>query len=380
MKIIPFNKPFLTGKETTYINQAVQLGELSGEGQFGKKCEKFLEGFLQNRSKVLLTPSCTAALELISLLLELKEGDEVILPSFTFVTTASAFVMRGAKPVFADIDPITLNILPSEIERLITDKTKAVVIVHYAGWPCDMESILDITKKHNLVLIEDAAHALGSSYKERQIGTFGDFATFSFHETKNVTCGEGGALVVNNEKYLDKAYIIRDKGTNRRQFQRGDVAFYSWVDLGSSYVMSDVLSAFLMAQLENISQINSRRREIHSLYYHSLKSLLELDQLFFPTYIGNSDFTAHLFFILLKDEDTRKELQNYLKSKNIYAVFHYQPLHLSPFVEKKWGRQDLLVNCENITRRLLRLPMHNSLSEEEVLFVADEIENFFVNK
>lgn len=380
MTKLPFNKPKLTGKELKYIEQSVLQGEISGEGPFGKKCEAFLENFLGNDCKVLLTPSCTAALEISALLLDLKEDDEVIIPSFTFVSTASAFALRGARPVFADIDPLTLNIAPAEIERLITKNTKAIVVVHYAGWPCEMDKIVAISKKYDIPLIEDAAHALGSTFRNQQIGTFGDFATFSFHETKNVTCGEGGALVINNPKYIERAYIIRDKGTNRRQFQKGDVAFYSWVDLGSSFVMSDVLSAFLLAQLENIEEINSKRKAIHSFYSEHLKPLKEKGLIDFPKYQGECNFSAHLFFILVKNQEIRTKLQYYLRENEIYAVFHYQPLNRSQYILKQWPKfQQTLPYCENISSRLLRLPLYNSLEIEDVKLICDKINNFFSN-
>lgn len=378
---IPFNKGSMLGNELTYIKEAVDSNVISGEGHFAKRCEAFLSDYLSQeknpKPESLLVPSCTHALEMCALLLNLKEGDEVIMPSFTFVSTALAFTLRGVKVVFADICPDTLNITPEEISKKISKKTKAIVLVHYAGFSCNMTGIMKLSKTHNIPVVEDAAHALGTLYKGQMLGTFGTFATFSFHETKNVSCGEGGALIVNDEEYVDRAHIIRNKGTNRRNFQRGDVPFYSWVDLGSSYVIGDVLAAFLYAQLEHIEKINSHRREIYKTYQEGLAGLRNKGILSFPNRADLEDSSAHLFFTLFENENERKSLQNHLRTKAIDSVFHYQPLHNSTFAVDTWGRPDDLPITESIASRLLRLPMFNSLKIEEAKHITNVINEFY---
>jgi dTDP-4-amino-4,6-dideoxygalactose transaminase len=381
--MIHFNSPSIVGSELDYIRQAVELGVLSGEGAFARKCASAIQRLLGEDCHVMLTSSCTSALEMSALLLDIRKGDEVIMPSFTFVSTANAFALRGAKPVFADIDPITLNIRPSEIERLITKRTKAVVLVHYAGWPCDMDKIIPLLKDRNIALIEDAAHALGSTYRGNFLGTFGSLSTFSFHETKNITCGEGGALIINDPLLIDRAYIIRDKGTNRRQFQRGDAAFYAWVELGSSYVVSDVLAAFLAAQLEHLDSINERRLAIVRRYSDGLGDLRQSAKLSFPLsseYPSDSKSNGHLFFILLESHAVRECLRLYLLENQVGAVFHYQPLHRSPFMTNTWGIQEALPVTENIADRLLRLPMYYQLSDNQVDEITKLIRLFFDNR
>jgi dTDP-4-amino-4,6-dideoxygalactose transaminase len=374
---IPFNKPSLIGSELENISIALSNGHISGNGFFSKKSEKFLRNFYDNKPEVLLTTSCTHALEITALLLDCQPGDEVIFPSFTFVSTVNAFALRGVKPVFADIDPIYLNITASEIERLITPRTKAVVVIHYGGVAADLGKIIPLLKDKNIHLIEDAAHAFGGTYQGQPLGTFGTFGTLSFHETKNVTCGEGGALIINDLSYLERARIIRDKGTNRHGFERGDAPFYTWVDLGSSYVMSDILAAFLYAQLEHHEKILQRRREIYIKYRDGLKPLYEKGLISYSQNVNVEESAAHLFFILLKDTETRAKLINHLKSKEIYAVFHYQPIHLSPFVENNWGKQQRLPVTEKISQHLLRLPFFYSLTEEDIKHTSWILRNFF---
>ena len=324
-----------------------------------------------------MTPSCTAALEICALLSNAGEGDEVILPSYTFVSTASAFALRGARPIFVDIEPTHLNIDPSLIESSITPRTRALAIVHYGGVACDMSPIMDIVARNSLLLVEDAAHALGGKYQGKNLGTFGQLATFSFHETKNVTCGEGGALFVNDSSLVDRAYIIKDKGTNRRNFQRGDVEYYSWVDHGSSFVMSDILAAFLLAQLECLDRVNERRRTLHRTYSERLTPLKKKGLIQFPDKGASDDSTAHLFFIILPDKASRNKLQQHLKKRDIMAVAHYQPLHLSKFVCDRWGLQPPLPITEWAAERLLRLPLFFSLDEKEQDVVIGAIYEYF---
>ena len=322
---IPYNKPYLTGKETDYITQAVYSGKISGNGDFTKKCHAFFQekyGF-QN---CLLTNSCTDALEMTALLLDLQPEDEVIMPSYTFVSTANAYMLRGAKIVFADSLPNHPNIDPSKIEDLITPKTRAIVAVHYAGMACEMDELLAISKKHNIALIEDAAQAIDTTYKGKPLGGIGDMSTFSFHETKNIISGEGGMLVINNQKYKKRAEILWEKGTNRAAFFRGEVAKYNWVDLGSSYLPSEVTAAFLYAQLENLDDIERRRREVWNRYKENLNTTV--DTISIPE---NSTNNAHIFYVLCKDLEERTALINHLKANDILAVFHYLPLHQSEF-------------------------------------------------
>lgn len=376
--MIPFNKVSLLSNEVENVEQAVRSGTTSGEGNFGRKCEELLKNKLDNLPQaVLLTPSCTSALEMCALLLQLREGDEVIMPSYTFVTTASAFSLRGARPVFVDVDTKNLNITAEGIEQAITERTKAIVVVHYAGVACQMDRILKIATDNKLILVEDAAHALGGKYKGQPLGTFGHLSTFSFHETKNITCGEGGALVVNDPQFVDHAYIIRDKGTNRRDFLRHTAAFYTWVALGSSYVMSDILGGFLFAQLENLEKINNQRRAVHRNYQELLIPLKEAGCLEYSEEGGLDESTAHLFYVIVESRYVRDKLIKYLKEHGVSTVFHYQPLHKSPYIEGMWGVQEKLPVTEDLHARLLRLPMFYSLSEQEQEIIAEQMVNFF---
>ena len=376
---IPFNKPYLTGKETHYLYQAVQSGKISGDGMFTKKCHRFFEqryGF----KHCLLTSSCTDALEMAALLLDLRPGDEVIVPSFAFVSTANAFMLRGAKIVFADSAASNPNIDVAHIESLITDKTKAVVVIHYAGIACDMDRLMKLAETHNFYVVEDAAHAIDSFYKNRPLGGIGHLATFSFHETKNIISGEGGMLVVNDENFYKRAEIVREKGTNRSAFFRGEVDKYRWVDIGSSFLPSDIIAAFLYAQLENLEKIQTKRKKIWKRYFESLKPLEDQGHFrlpFLPEYAMNN---GHLFYLVLHDEPTRQSLIQHLKAQDILCVFHYNSLHKSPFYLKQAQAptQDLpWSDC--YTDCLLRLPLYYELTESKQDDVVNGIIDFFQN-
>ncbi|RWX44370.1 dTDP-4-amino-4,6-dideoxygalactose transaminase [Candidatus Electrothrix aarhusensis] len=373
---IPFNKPFIVGKELYYIAQAVLEGHIAGDGSFTRKCHALLEKKF-NASKVLLTHSCTAALEIAALLCDIQPGDEVILPSFTFVSTANAFCLRGAKPVFVDIRPDTLNINEKLIEEAITDRTKVIVPVHYAGVGCEMETIMEIAGRHGLFVVEDAAQGVSSQYKGKYLGTIGDLGTYSFHETKNFISGEGGALVINNERFIERAEIIREKGTDRSKFFRGEVDKYTWVDLGSSYLPSEIVAAFLYAQLEHIDTINQRRQEIFNYYQQGLQPLAGQGLLQIPHIPPACNCNNHLFYILLPDEQTRDGLMAHLKNKGIYAVFHYLPLHLSKMGKILANESKRLPITESISKRLLRLPCYYELTAAEQECVVKEIEYYF---
>ena len=368
MSTIPFNKPYLTGKETHYIYEAVHSGKISGNGMFTQKCQKFFEekyGF----KKALLTTSCTDALEMCALLADIKEGDEVIIPSYTFVSTALAFVRQGAKIVFADSYNNNPNIDADKIEKLITPKTRAIVPVHYAGIACDMDKIMELADKYNLIVIEDAAQAIDSFYiskdgTRKALGSIGHLAAFSFHETKNIISGEGGMLTINDERFIYRAEIIWEKGTNRAEFFRGEVNKYGWVDTGSSFLPSEIISAFLWAQLENLEDIQQKRKNIWNQYYSGLKSREGIDFLLpnIPEYATNN---AHMFFLVCHNLEERTALIKKLKDHGILAVFHYLSLHKSDFyLEKHDGR--ILPNTDRFTDCLVRLPLFYELPESEI--------------
>jgi dTDP-4-amino-4,6-dideoxygalactose transaminase len=373
--MIPFNKQNLFGKELEYIKDAFDNGKVSGDGKYTKLCSNFMEKRFKSK-KVLLTPSGTAALELAALLSDIKEGDEVILPSYTFVSTANAFVLRGAKLVYCDIREDNLNIDEDKIESLITDKTKAIVPVHYAGVGCDMDKIIEIAKKYNLLVIEDAAQGVDAKYKDKYLGTIGDIGCYSFHETKNFSAGEGGAVSINNPRYLERAEIIREKGTNRSQFFRGEVDKYTWVDIGSSYLLSDINAAVLFHQLENIEKINQKRKEIFETYYNELMPLQHKKKLRLPIINEYARTNYHMFYIILNTEEERDNLMYYLKKNGIHSVFHYIPLHESKYSKKRFGSFKLPVT-ENLSRRLLRLPMYYSLELGEVKYIVEKIRHYF---
>lgn len=373
---IPFNRPFIIGKELYYISQSVLSGKIAGDGIFTQKCHALLEKKFDAK-KILLTTSCTAALEMAAILFDIGPDDEVILPSFTFVSTANAFYLRGAKPVFVDIRADTLNLDETKIEAVISQKTKAIVPVHYAGVACGMDQILKIAKKYEIFVLEDAAQGVNAKYKDKYLGTIGDLGAYSFHETKNCICGEGGAIVINNEKFLERAEIIREKGTNRSKFFRGEVDKYTWVDLGSSYLPSDLLAAFLYAQLENMDQIDELRRDIFNEYYQSLKPLADDGLLRLPTVPSDCRPCGHLFYIVVSDEKTRDRLIDYLRSKGIGAVFHYIPLHLSKIGHSMGYKFRQFPITESISRTLIRLPLYYNLSKEEQNLVVKAIKDFF---
>ena len=373
---IPFNKPFNIEKEFEYMQDAISLGVLRGDGTYTEKCHKKLEEIIGGK-KALLTHSCTAALEMSAILLDLKEGDEVIMPSFTFTSTANAFVLRGAKPVFVDIKADTLNIDENLIEQAITDKTKAIVVVHYAGVSCEMDTIIKIAKKHKLAIVEDAAQALGSFYKGKKLGAIGDLATFSFHETKNIISGEGGALIINNEKYIKRAEIIREKGTNRSQFFRGEVDKYSWIDIGSSFLPSDIIAAFLYSQLENIDKINSARMKVWNFYNELFKKAEDTNKIKRPFIPSDCEHNAHMYYILFNSLNERTEFVEYMKNYSINPVSHYVPLHSSPAGIKYCKTATEMNTTNSISERLLRLPMFYSLKDEELNFIKENVSNYF---
>ena len=372
---IPFNKPYLSGKELLYIEQAVASGKISGDGIFTKKCHHFFEE-KYNFLKVLLTTSCTDALEMAAILLDIKPGDEVIIPSYTFVSTVNAFILRGANIVFIDSRDDHPNIDTEQIHALITPKTKAIVPVHYAGVSCEMDTILDIAKEYNLFIVEDAAQSIDSYYKGVPLGRMGDLGAFSFHETKNIISGEGGMLSINNEQFMARAEIIREKGTNRSSFFRGEVNKYGWMDMGSSFLPSDMIAAFLFAQLENIDYIQAKRIKIWNNYYHSLKVLADKELFKLPVVFPYATNNAHMFYIICRDIEERTKLINYLKSFFINPVFHYISLHSSPFYATKHGDR-ILPNADYFTNCLLRLPFYNDLTEENQFYIIEKIYNFF---
>ncbi|MAT16215.1 MAG: dTDP-4-amino-4,6-dideoxygalactose transaminase [Planctomyces sp.] len=374
--LIPFNKPFIVGKELHYIAQAVTLGQISGDGFYTQECAKLLEQTF-NIPRILLTPSCTAALEMAAILCELKPGDEVILPSYTFVSTANAVVREGATPIFADIRPDTLNIDETRIEEAITDRTKAIFVVHYGGVACEMDTINDIARRHQLQVVEDAAQGVNAFYKGKPLGSLGDMATYSFHETKNYISGEGGALCVNDRELIGRAEIIRDKGTNRQEFFRGHVDKYTWVDVGSSYVPSEIASAFLYGQLEMLDSISTRREQIYRFYERELAELETEGLLRRPNIPAECTSNYHLFYILLKDHQTRDGLMQYLNDAGIKAVFHYIPLHTSPYGRKLISSPPKLPVTEELSGRLLRLPMFYDIKESELQQVVDTIRSYF---
>jgi len=373
--MIPFNRPYLSGKELYYIAQSVLGGHTSGDGPFTKKCQKLFEDVFSAR-KVLLTTSCTSALEMAAMLCEFQPGDEVIFPSYTFVSTVNAFVLRGVKPVFVDIRADTKNMDESLIEQAITERTKAIVPVHYAGIACEMDAIIKIAQKHGLFVIEDAAQGVNARYKGQFLGTLGDFGVYSFHETKNYICGEGGALVINNIEFSERAEILREKGTNRSQFFRGQVDKYTWVDIGSSYVPSDLLAAFLYGQLEHMEDINRQRKFIYELYYEALTPLFDKGLIGLPVIPAYCESNYHMFYILLRDVQQRTDLIAHLKQNNIQAVFHYVPLHSSPMGEHFGYRSGMFPVTENVSDRLLRLPFYYELSMEDIGTITKRIIHF----
>jgi len=375
-RVIGFNKPYLTGKETEYILESVQTRKISGDGIFTKKCHEFFEnryGF----EKVLLTTSCTDALEMAAILLDIQPGDEVIAPAYTFVSSVNAFVLRGAKIVFCDSEEGTPNIDVSKIRELITEKTKAIVIVHYAGIAVDMDPMMKIAEEKNIYVVEDAAQSVDSFYNGRALGSIGHLAAFSFHETKNVISGEGGMLVINDKKFSERAEIIREKGTNRSAFFRGEVDKYGWVDIGSSFLPSDIIAAFLFAQLENLDDIQKKRKHIWEYYYKGLSDLAERGFITFqpiPEYATNN---AHMFYILCNSPEDRSSLIEHLKSNGINAVFHYLSLNKSLYFSRSNESSELKYS-DYYTEHLLRLPLYYELSDEDLEYVISNIKNYYL--
>ena len=378
--MIPFNKPFIIGNELKYIEEAVKSGKISGDGIFTKKCQDFFQN-KYSFPKVLLTTSCTDALEMAAILCDVKEGDEVIVPSYTFVSSANAFALRGAKIVFADSYSDNPNINPESIEKLITNKTKAIVPVHYAGVACDMEKIMDIAKEHNLFVIEDAAQAIDSYYTfsdgtKKALGSIGHFAAFSFHETKNIIAGEGGMLVINSPEYFERAEIIREKGTNRSAFFRGEVNKYGWVDIGSSFLPSEIIAAFLYAQLEQLDTIQEKRKQIWEHYYNSLQNLEKEGFIKLPKIPNYATNNGHMFYIVCNSYEERSSLINHMKSKDIHPVFHYLSLNKSEYYLKN---NDLfeMPNSDKFTDCLLRLPFYYELNVLDQEKIIQAIQNYY---
>jgi dTDP-4-amino-4,6-dideoxygalactose transaminase len=372
---IPFNRSSLQGQEIDHMSQSVSIGQIAGDQSYSRKCQALLEQVL-GAPKVLLTTSCTHALELAALLLDIGPDDEVIVPSFTFVSTANAFVLRGAHIAFADIRPDTLNLDENQIEPLITPRTRAIVPVHYAGVACEMDRLLTIARHHRIAIVEDNAHGLFGRYKQRWLGTLGDLATQSFHETKNITCGEGGALVVNDPAFIERAEVMREKGTNRSRFFRGQVDKYSWVDIGSSYVMSDVLAAFLYGQLEVWRQIQEKRQRIWQRYHAELRDWASARDIRCPIVPDGCEQAYHMYYLILPSFAIRQALIAFLGARGIMAVFHYLPLHLSPMGQRLGGRPGACPVSETISDRLLRLPFFNSFDPASQGRVIDAIRDF----
>jgi len=384
--MIPFNKPFLTGKETLYIEQAVKSGKISGNGMFTQRCQAYFEqryGF----KKCLLTTSCTDALEMAAILCDIQSGDEVIIPSYTFVSTALAFVRQGAKIVFADSEVEHPNMDADKIEALITERTKVIVPVHYAGVACNMDKIMALADKYNLLVVEDAAQAVDSYFttnpspsgegNKRALGSIGHLAAFSFHETKNIISGEGGMLAINDERFTHRAEIIWEKGTNRAEFFRGEVNKYGWVDIGSSFLPSEVIAAFLWAQIEHLDEIQNRRKALWNLYYEGLKPLADKGYFSLPILPDYATNNAHMFYLVCNSLEERSKLINCLKQNDILAVFHYLSLHSSPYyAEKHDGRT--LTNCDMFANQLLRLPLFYELTEKDLIKIIETIKAFYL--
>lgn len=372
---IPFNRAFLAGKESEFIQQAIASWKISGDGPFTKKCHARLESAL-GVPKALLTTSCTHALEMSALLLDLKPQDEVIVPSFTFVSSVNAFVLAGARPVFVDIRPDTLNIDETKVERLITSRTRAIVVVHYAGVACEMDTILQLAGRHGIAVIEDNAHGLFARYKDRYLGTLGCLATQSFHETKNFTCGEGGALLINDPKYVERAEIIREKGTDRSRFFRGQVDKYTWMDVGSSYLPSDILAAFLYAQLEARDDIQARRQRIWEYYDEQLRDWAKSFDVQLPFVPPHCEQSFHMYYLVLPAAEKRDRLLQYLNAADINSVFHYVPLHLSRMGRLFGGEEGQCPVTEDVSARLLRLPFYTGLTETDQSRVVSALKDF----
>lgn len=372
---IPFNSPHFTGREAHNASLVGIYGKLSGNGVFTQQCHTFFEN-RYNFRKVLLTTSCTDALEMAALLADITSGDEIIMPSFTFVSTANAFMLRGAKIVFADSQPNSPNIDPESLPAIITPQTRAIVVVHYSGVACDMDRIMAIANEHNLFVIEDAAHAIDSFYKGRALGSIGHFGTFSFHETKNIICGEGGMLVINDERFVKRSEIIWEKGTNRAAFYRGEVNKYGWVDIGSSFLPSELTAAFLYGQLEALDDIQSRRKQIWDWYFEALRPLADAGYIELPVLPAFATQNGHLFYLLARNMEQRDALIQHLNRQGIQAVFHYLPLHASPYFHNRHDGR-MLTNADRYAGCIVRLPFYYDLQEEQVRKIAGQIRRFF---
>jgi dTDP-4-amino-4,6-dideoxygalactose transaminase len=375
--MIPFNKPYIAKNEFDYIRQAVESSHTAGDGVFTKKCNQFLESTF-NVPKALLTTNCTHALEMAALLLDLKDGDEVITPSFTFVSTVNAFALRGARPRFVDIRPDTLNIDEKLIESAINSRTKAIFVMHYAGVGCEMDEILRIARKHGLPVVEDNAHGLFGKYKGQYLGTFGQIATQSFHETKNFSCGEGGALLINDPSYAERAEIIREKGTNRSRFFRGQIDKYTWVDVGSSYLPSEILAGVLFSHFEEADFIQNKRKQVWETYQKHLQGWADENDVCLPFIPDYCEQSYHMFYMLMPDLDTRGAFIQFLKSRDILSVFHYVPLHTADMGRIYGYQAGDLPNTETYSDRLVRLPFYNSLSDDEQSMVIQAVLDFKV--
>ncbi len=373
--LIRFNIPVPVGRELEYVAEAIHSGHISGDGPFTKKAAALLEAEL-GVPRVLLTTSCTHALEMMALLLEIQPGDEVILPAFTFVSTVNAFVLRGARPVFADIRPDTLNLDEAQVEARLTPRTRAIVPVHYAGVGCEMDTILEIAGRHGIAVVEDNAHGLFGKYRGKYLGTFGVLAAQSFHETKNFSCGEGGALLINDPALVERAEILREKGTNRSRFFRGQVDKYTWVDIGSSYLPSDILAAYLYGQLEERQKIQSHRKRLWEFYYTALQDWAQTHEVQLPHVPAHVEQAYHMFYMLLPTLELRQRLIAHLKERGILSVFHYLPLHLSDMGRRFGGREGDCPVTERVSDQLIRLPFHNALTQQEQERVVEAIREF----
>jgi dTDP-4-amino-4,6-dideoxygalactose transaminase len=373
---IPFNRPYLTGNELKYMQDVLESvdhgGHLSGDGKYTLKVQEFMESKF-GAKKVLLTTSCTSALELASYAIGLKPGDEAIVPSYTFSSTANAILLAGAKPIFADIQENTLNIDPEDIRRKITPRTKAIYPVHYAGISCNMKEIMEIAEENDLKVVEDAAQGVNAKYKNKYLGTFGDFGCYSFHETKNYVCGEGGALLINtdSQNMIERAEIIREKGTDRRKFLRGEVDKYTWVDIGSSYLPSDILAAFLYAQFEKMDEIQEMRLKVWNAYYEALKPFEDEGKIRLPVVPEYAKHNAHMFYVLFESEEQRNFMLKWLKIKGVNAQFHYIPLHSSPLGIKNGNKARDLPFTEELSKKLIRLPLYSGIKDEELNYIIN---------
>lgn len=377
MLTIGFNKPYFTGKEIDYIIEAVAREKISGNGHFTQRCQEFMEK-RYGIKKVLLTSSCTDALEMAALLIDTQPGDEIIMPSYTFVSTANAFILRGARVIFADSSAKNPNIDIEKLESLITERTKAIVVVHYAGVSCDMDKLMEIANQHNIYVIEDAAQAIESTYKEKPLGSFGQLACFSFHETKNIIAGEGGALLVNDQTFVSRAEIIWEKGTNRTAFFRGEVDKYGWMDVGSSFLPSEITAAFLYAQLECIDNIQLKRHQIWNIYYEKLKRLEQFG-VGLPDIPTSCKHNSHLFYLICKTAEERDKLLQYLNANGINAIFHYRSLHRSEFYSRLY-KGEPLPNSDRYESNLLRLPLYYELNQEKAQHIANMVNHFYNEK